>query len=124
MAGSFYEWQHSSSKKQPYRILVKDKPLMPMAAIWTPYNSADGTKTYSCAILTTDANDKIKRIHPRMPVILRHEEIDTWLMAPPSDSGALRSLMKSYDPLQMTIYPVSPLVNSTKVDSPECIEVL
>ncbi len=124
MAGSFYEWQHTGSTKQPYRIQLKDQPLMPMAAIWTPYSSADGNKTYSCAILTTDSNDKIRRIHPRMPVILRHEEINTWLSTPSADLEKLQSLMRGYDPLQMTMYPVSSLVNSTKVDSPECIEAL
>jgi len=33
----------------------------------------------SCTILTTDANDPLRPVHDRMPVILHPEDYELWL---------------------------------------------
>ena len=45
-----------------------------MAGIWTEFN---GEKRY--VILTTLANDSMKEVHNRMPIVLRKEEVRDWI---------------------------------------------
>ena len=37
------------------------------------YTKSDGTKIYTCAIITTNANPLMAEVHDRMPVILTEE---------------------------------------------------
>ena len=56
-----------------------------------------------------------------MPAILSREAEDTWLNSSIKDNGTLLNVLKPYPDNEIEYYPVSTLVNSAKVDSPECI---
>ncbi|MDD2960168.1 MAG: SOS response-associated peptidase [Lachnospiraceae bacterium] len=70
-ARGFYEWDHMKNKNTFER---PDHRIMLFAGIWKPY---DRIKHF--AILTTDANESMKPVHDRMPLILEPEEIAQWL---------------------------------------------
>lgn len=121
LADSFYEWKEEDSRKQPMRILLKDQKLFPMAGLWSTYTREDGTKLYTCSIITTSANSFMTPIHNRMPVILNHETRAIWLDTNNKNINHLMSILTPYDANQMFAYPVSNMVNNPKNDSISCI---
>jgi putative SOS response-associated peptidase YedK len=56
------------------------------------YQERDGKNCY--CILTTKANDSVRDVHLRMPVVLTPELINTWIMEP----VACRELLKKIPP--------------------------
>ena len=75
----------------------------------------------TCAIITTAANDLLKPIHDRMPVILPRELKELWLDPSIDDPGALSSVLNPYPDEEMETFEVSTLVNSAANDGPEVI---
>jgi putative SOS response-associated peptidase YedK len=73
-------------------------------------------------IITVPANKVLADIHGRMPAILSLEAEDTWLDANVKDNGTLLSILQPYSDEDMEFYPVSTLVNSARIDSPECAQ--
>jgi putative SOS response-associated peptidase YedK len=63
----------------------------------------------------------VRRIHNRMPVILRSEDEGQWLDAARTPFVKAQSLLKPYRDELMNAHDVSPIVNSAKYDGPECI---
>src|SRR5262249_12874162 len=74
------------------------------------------------AVVTTEPNEWMARIHNRMPVILQDDQIETWLDPAVSDANQLTDLLKAPPEDFLDCYPVDPkLVNSARLDVPECI---
>ena len=115
-ADGFYEWQQDTGK-QPYRIFVKSNALFAMAGLWERWKSPAGEVVESFNIITTEANEFMKPIHNRMPVILKREDEKTWLES--KDSAEILSLLRPYTAEDMDAYPVSKLVNSPRNDVPQ-----
>lgn len=91
---SFYESKIENGLKVPYFIEVKDRPLFAFAGIYDIWEEpVSGHEVYSYAIITTPANQTVKPIHPRMPVILRPEQERDWL-SPLTLSSRLDTLLR------------------------------
>jgi len=76
-ATGFYEWQRTDGRKQPYHIhLPRQRPFL-MAGIWD-YQGGDEARP-TLAILTTEAQGRVRPIHDRMPLVIPSEAIDSWL---------------------------------------------
>ncbi len=121
LADSFYEWKKEDTKKQPMRILLEDQKIFPMAGLWNTFIREDGTKLHTCTIITTEANDLMKPIHERMPVILTEDMRKKWLDPRQTNLYELSKLLRPYDPKQMKAYKVSDIVNKAGYDTPDCI---
>jgi len=119
----FYEWKHEGKRKQPYFIKMKSDEQFAFAGIWEIWTNPGGVKIESCAIVTTESNTIISKIHTRMPVIIDPENYDLWLH-PDTEQEQLLSLLKPYPSDKIQTYPVSSFVNSPKNDTPQCIEQL
>jgi putative SOS response-associated peptidase YedK len=74
LANGFYEWKKTGGKKLPYRIALTTEEPFAFAGIWSTVHDKDGAPHPTFAIITTEANDLVAHIHPRMPVILREED--------------------------------------------------
>jgi putative SOS response-associated peptidase YedK len=74
-ASGFYEWSGESGGKTPYYFQT-DEDLFSFAGLWT--TTSKGKITYT--ILTRPANDDVKDVHERMPVILKDIEEGSWLL--------------------------------------------
>ena len=126
-ADGFYEWKTENGRKQPYRITRADAGPFAFAGLWErwkPPDAAQGTAPVeSCTIVTTEANARLREIHPRMPVILDPAAFETWLN-PGAAAEAARALLKPYPAEAMTAYRVSPRINSPSNDDPALIEPL
>ncbi len=124
VADGFYEWQKTNGKKQPYFIGLKDKAPFAFASLWEHWQDPEGDAVESRAIITTDANDLVKVIHNRMPVILKKKDYDIWLDPDQQDPEKLQKLLVPYSAMEMRAYPVSLLVNNPKNNDPKCVEPL
>jgi putative SOS response-associated peptidase YedK len=115
-ADGFYEWQQNADK-QPFRIFVKDNPVFSMAGLWERWKSPEGSSIESFTIITTEANDFMKPIHSRMPVILNRNDEPIWLGS--TSREEILSLLKPYDTEKMDACPVSKMLNSPRNEGPE-----
>jgi len=123
VADGFYEWQPAGRRKQPYWIGLQDRRPFAFAGVWDRWKSDTGDALDSCAILTTDANEALRSLHDRMPVILRPEDHDRW-MDPDTVPWELESLLSPYPAEDTLFHPVSTRVNFVANDDPECAEPL
>ena len=87
---------------------------------WNP----DGGELHSFTIITTAANDLVRSVHERMPVMLAPEEYDRWLDPDFGNKEQLQVLLRPYSATAMSCYPVAPIVNNPRHDDPRCIEPL
>lgn len=68
----FYEWSHTGGKRK-YLFREPSTELLYLAGL---YNDFAGERRF--VILTQDANNSMREIHNRMPVILQHDELHAW----------------------------------------------
>ena len=121
-ASGFYEWQHIDSKtKQAWHIFRADGHPLAFAGLWEQYELPDRTVLETCAVITTDANEFMRPVHDRIPVMLEPDQWPVWLEHRELDDATLSTLLvsPSNEGLQKT--PVSSFVNNIKNDSAECI---
>lgn len=121
VADGFYEWKKEGSVKRPHRITLKNKELFGFAGLWDSWKSPTGEIINSCCIITTTPNEVMAPIHNRMPVLLPRKVERVWLDRSIVDSHFLKSLLLPYPAELMMSYEVSPLVNSPKNNTPECL---
>ena len=107
--------------KQPFRIVLKSGEPFGFARLWEMWTSPEGEAIHTCTIITTDANELLRDIHDRMPVILTRETETVWLDPTIQDPARLLPLLKPYPAEEIAAYPVSTKVNNPSHDSPECL---
>jgi putative SOS response-associated peptidase YedK len=124
VADGFYEWQTVDGKKQPFLIHRADDHPFGFAGLWERWRSPEGAPLETCTIVTTDANDLMRPIHDRMPVILKPGDFERWL-DPEADPGeALQALLRPYADGDLVATPVGTRVNNARNDGPECAAAL
>jgi putative SOS response-associated peptidase YedK len=120
-ADSFYEWKKENGKKIPHRIMTKDERPIAFAGLWDR-NRVGDKEMVTCTILTTSANEAVKDVHDRMPVILNGEEaVEMWLNTNQFSFNEAKEVMQPYPVEEQKLYIVSELVNSPKNNVPDCI---
>jgi putative SOS response-associated peptidase YedK len=122
-ADGFYEWKRidGAKVKQPHYIrLSNDRPFA-FAGLWESRRGEEGDRLESCTIITCEPNPLMAELHDRMPVILPRDLYGPWLDPAIEDVDALQGMLQPYPAEEMTAYPISPLVNSPRNESPECI---
>jgi putative SOS response-associated peptidase YedK len=123
-ADGFYEWQATKGKKkQPYHFTLRGRGPFGIAGLWERWRSGE-EDIVSCALLTTCANEVVRPVHDRMPVILPPEAFDQWLAPGPQDAAELRALLLPYPAEEMVATRVGLAVNNAGVDAPVCVEPL
>ena len=118
LADSFYEWANVGGKeKQPYRILLKDNAILPIAGIWDVWERPDRQIVYSFSVITTEANADIAPIHDRMPVILQSVDDQKAWLAENTELSAVLNLLQPLPNDLLRKYAVSAALNSVSVTS-------
>jgi putative SOS response-associated peptidase YedK len=125
-ASGFYEWQKKGTgAKQPFYFYLKEKEVFGFAGLWEEWlDKQTGELLETCTIITTEANDVLKPVHDRMPVILQSDGYDEWLDTKVKDTSRLRELLKPYSAKEMDSHAVSRSVNIPEVDSTDLITPL
>ena len=121
VADGFYEWQKTDGKKHPFYIRLRDDKPFAFAGLWDHWDRGE-EPIDSCTILTTDANETVKIVHDRMPVILAPKDFAAWFDPDLKDPKSLESLLRPYPGDAMVAYPVSTLVNNPRNENPRCLE--
>jgi putative SOS response-associated peptidase YedK len=119
-AAGFYEWQRRGRGKQPFFIKLADREIFGFAGLWDRSTGPQGS-VESCTIITLPANRLLSEIHNgglRMPAILREEDHEAWLAGTEDEA---RRALEPYPDERMIAWPVSPRVNSAKVDDESLI---
>lgn len=107
-ADAFYEWRKNplGRGKTPYRIALKSGEPFAMAGLWDRWVGPEGRAVSTFAIITTEANEALRPVHDRMPVILDPPEEETWLN-PDSEFKGLMDLLNPYPGELMKAHEVS-----------------
>lgn len=122
IADGFYEWHTQGAQKTPMYVRLKSGEPMGFAGLYDTWPSPAGETITSCAIITTLANELLQPIHDRMPVILSKEAQRAWLDPANQNVKQLVALLTPFPADEMQTYAVSPLVNSPRHNSAECIK--
>jgi len=120
-ASGFYEWKAVAGRKQPYYIHPAGAELFAFAGLTERWNGPDGP-VHTCAIITTGANELMRGIHDRMPVILAPEDHAAWLDPGNQATDTLKALLKPCPAGMLAVHPVSLRVNTPKNDDAELLE--
>jgi putative SOS response-associated peptidase YedK len=120
-AGGFYEWKATGKHKQPFTFRLQDDKPFAFAGLWDRWEGPTGP-VETCCILTTEANELVRPVHDRMPVMLERTNFEQWLDPGEQDAKGLAWMLRPYRAEAMRAYPVSPLVNSPKNDDARCLE--
>jgi len=135
-ADGYYEWytprepdapRGGSGKpvKQPFYIHRTDGASLAMAGLlswWRPAGDAEWQLTM--AVLTTDANAELARIHDRMPVLVAREHWQRWLDPTRDVHDVVDDLLPPVEPQELTAYPVSTAVNNVRNNGAQLLEPL
>ena len=121
-AHGFFEWQKrpGGGPKRPHLIRPKNGGLFAFAGIRERWEGAEPLETF--AILTTEPNELLAKLHDRMPVILSAEAWDRWLDPGADDPAALAPLLGPAPADDWEAVPVSRIVNRPARDEPACVE--
>ena len=96
-ATSFFEWEKVKDKKIKRRIYTTDENIFSMAGLYNIFKDNDGIEYLAFTILTTEANERMKPIHHRMPVILPRDKEDLWINMRIKNPLALKELLIPYE---------------------------
>lgn len=121
VADGFYEWKKTDNIKQPIRIQLAKRPLFAFAGLWDKWQQKDKV-LFTCTILTKDANDFMRDIHHRMPIILPKDKEEEWIKPNVLKPIDMHQFLESLHTEDMTAYPVGTHVNAAKNNDPTCIE--
>jgi putative SOS response-associated peptidase YedK len=118
----FYEWQDQGKgqRKQPFYITARDGEPLALAGLWATWRDEDGDQElWTCTILTTTANQLMRSVHHRMPVILPPEAWDAWLDPDNKDVEQLAALLDPAPEELLALWPVDQAVSNPRNNRPE-----
>jgi putative SOS response-associated peptidase YedK len=123
LADGWYEWQRPEDPRQPKRPLyftLADQGLFCFAGLWTHWGRG-GEAVASCSIVTCAANELVRPVHDRMPVVLPDPELWRAWLDPSLDGEAVREFLVPVPSDQVVVRPANPLVNSARNEGPGCL---
>ncbi|HNS53363.1 MAG TPA: SOS response-associated peptidase [Syntrophales bacterium] len=120
-ADGFYEWRRAGRRKVPVYLFLRSRKPFGFAGLYEVWKAPDGREIRTCTIVTTGANDLVRPIHDRMPVIVPAALEDRWLDCAERDRGLLESVLTPYPAGEMDAYEVTTAVNDAAHDGPDCI---
>jgi putative SOS response-associated peptidase YedK len=119
-ADGFFEWKRKGKQATPLYIHPSPRHFVAFAGLWARAKLDTG-ELHSFTIITGPANDLVRPIHDRMPVVLDRSAWASWLdpSLSPEDAHALLAIPPVGD---WRAEEVSPWVNKADHDDPSCIE--
>jgi putative SOS response-associated peptidase YedK len=137
-ADGWYEWQASPvakdakgrPRKQPFFVHRTDGGVIAFAGVYELWRDstrdADDPAAWlaTYAVVTTDAETGMDRIHDRMPLVLPRERWDAWLDPAVTEPDDVRALLAPAAPGRFVAEPVSARVNDVRNNGPELVTPL
>jgi putative SOS response-associated peptidase YedK len=125
-ADAFYEWQATDAGnlpgkapvKLPWAIARADGAPLVFAGLWEGWRGADGTVLRTFTIVTTQANEALRTLHERMPVVLEEAAWPLWLG---ETEGQATDLLRP-SAAALRVWRVGTEVNNVRNDRAELLE--
>ena len=127
-ADLFYEWQPIEGQKGtvPWCVRKTNEEPFFMGALWeqwTPHDNPGGAPLLTCCVITTDANEALRPIQDRMPLLIDEKDCEQWLNSNTSPD-VIQSFMVPRATGDLYSYRVSNWVNGPTHDDARCIAPL
>jgi putative SOS response-associated peptidase YedK len=124
VAHGFYEWRKEGKLNQPYAIQRADQQPLALAGIWETWlDPSTGEWIRSVAIITVDANARLKAVHDRMPVIIEPADFARWLGERQASRDELKALLTP-SAEELRVWRVDPRMNRVELDEPSILAPL
>lgn len=119
-ASGFYEWRREGKNKaQPYWVRPRKAGVVAFAGLTETWSSADGSQIDTGGILTTSANNLLRPIHERMPVVVQPEDFARWLDCKHFLPRDVADIMRPVQDDFFEAIPVSDKVNKVANATPD-----
>jgi putative SOS response-associated peptidase YedK len=121
-ADGFSEGLPAGRRTQPFLFRRWDEAPFAFAGLWDaqPLPGPEGKLLQPCALLTTEANELVRPVHERMPVILDPRHYAEWLDPGLTDPAALLPWLQPYSSEALTAFPVRDFVNDPRNEGLTC----
>jgi putative SOS response-associated peptidase YedK len=119
LADGFYEWHRQNDTKTPYYISLASQEPFALAGLWESWtDKQSGESLQTTTLITTEANEFMRPLHHRMPVVMQAATADEWL------AGSEELLQQAADRTPaMQAWPVDRKVNNARNEGEELIDV-
>ena len=118
-ANGWREFKGPRGQKQPYHFHL-GQSLFAFAGLWSTWRSPEGTEVDSFTIITTEANEIVKPIHDRMPLIVPADCYSDWLDPNADPASVLQRAREQSLPLEF--YPSDRVANDVHYEGPLAIK--
>ncbi|HSV86875.1 MAG TPA: SOS response-associated peptidase [Levilinea sp.] len=113
VANGFYEWKKQSHGPAiPHFYYREGEKPFAFAGLWENWVDPKGEKVRTCTIITCEANELVRAVHPRMPVMLTGDDLWRWLEG--ESKTELIKLLAPYEKGDLNVRQVSTLVNRSE----------
>ena len=120
LADGFYECQRDGNVKTPYFISLATGGPFAFAALWENWTDKEtGESLQTTTLITTEANDFMKPLHHRMPVVLEANGAGEWLAG---SNELLDDIDAITPPLQA--WPVDRRVNNARNEGEDLVDAV
>ncbi len=128
---AFYEWRvlegtappapgrKGKPLREPFAVARADGTVLALAGVWEGRRMPDGSVLRSFAVLTCPANELLRPLHHRMPVVLSPDAWEPWLAGTEADAAAL---LRPAPEDALRLWPVSTRVNAVRNDDAALLE--
>lgn len=125
----YFEWMAVAKSEDPGAKIIKQPfyftpiggQIFAAAGLWTtwkePGSAPNAPELHTCVLITTDANEKVAKVHNRMPVLLDEVGVGAWLKPGDADLELLHSAPNN----ALSYVMVDTAVNSTRNRGPQLI---
>jgi putative SOS response-associated peptidase YedK len=120
-ASGFYEWHGETPPKQPFAIVPREGGLFAFAGLWEHWQRDGCEPVETFTILTREADEGMRELHARMPVMLPPHLYGLWLHGPAEAAASVLALPNA---VAIHAWPVSRGVNNVRRDDPGLIAPL
>jgi len=118
LADGFYEWRREADAKTPYFISLTNGKPFALAGLWENWQDKESDASIqSATLITIEANDFMRPIHHRMPIIFEADAANDWLGG---DKTMLETAAANSPSLRA--WPVDRRVNNARNEGGELIE--
>lgn len=98
--------------------------IISFAGLWGRWQGTDGEVIEPCTIIMTDANDLVRPVHDRVPVIIDPVDYAFWLDQGITEPEALKPMLVLHPVGRIDAYPVTKMVGRVTYNSPDAIKPL
>lgn len=120
-ADGYYEWQASGARKRPYFIHAANGEPVGFAGLSQTWVGPNGEEMDTVAIVTTEAPEDMRVLHPRVPVTIERGDFGRWLGCNAANADEAFSMLKPPAQGSFVWHEVSTAVNRAANDGPEVI---